>query len=64
MPRAPGVPAAAEVSPGADAVDWFGMNGFNWASGVRWESCDCRSAGRTFAEVFDGTYASLTALGD
>ena len=60
-----GVPApAAAVYPGDDVVDWFGMNGFNWGSGVYWRSCDCMSAWRSFDEVFDTIYGSLETLGD
>jgi mannan endo-1,4-beta-mannosidase len=60
-----GVPATIEeVYPGDEYVDWYGMNGFNWGTAIFWESCDCRSAWRTFKEVFDGTYHRLVALGD
>lgn len=59
------VPASVEaVYPGDDYVDWFGMNGFNWGADIHWESCDCQSAWRTFAEIFDITYGRLTALAD
>ncbi len=60
-----GVPAAVnEVYPGDDYVDWFGMNGFNWGEDIHWESCDCQSSWRTFAQIFDNTYNHLTALGN
>jgi endoglucanase len=52
------------VYPGDDYVDWYGMNGFNWGAAIRWKNCDCQSAWRTFAEVFDTTYHHLVALGD
>ncbi len=59
-----GVPATlAEVYPGDDYVDWFGMNGFNWGRSINWASCDCQSAWRSFAEVFGTTYDSLQTLG-
>lgn len=59
-----GVPASVEeVFPGDDYVDWNGMNGVNWGTEILWENCDCRSAWRTFTEVFDNTYHRFTALG-
>lgn len=59
-----GVPAAIEeVYPGDAYVDWYGMNGFNWGEAIFWESCNCRSAWRTFTEVFDKTYHRLVELG-
>jgi hypothetical protein len=59
------VPATVEeVYPGDDYVNWFGMNGFNWGENIRWRSCDCQSAWRTFHEIFDTTYQRLVALGD
>ncbi len=59
------VPASIEaVYPGDAYVDWYGMNGFNWGAAIRWKNCDCQSAWRTFAEVFDTTYQHLVALGD
>lgn len=59
------VPATLEdVYPGDAYVDWFGMNGFNWGAAIKWKSCDCQSAWRTFTEVFDYTYQRLIALGD
>jgi mannan endo-1,4-beta-mannosidase len=58
-----GIPATvAEVYPGDEYVDWFGVNGFNWGAAIHWRSCDCQSAWRTFAEIFDYTYQQLTAL--
>jgi mannan endo-1,4-beta-mannosidase len=61
----PDVPATVEeVYPGDEYVDWFGMNGFNWGTGVYWESCDCRSSWRPFSEIFDNTYPRLVALAD
>lgn len=60
-----GVPATVdEVYPGDDYVDWYGTNGFNWGSAILWENCNCRSAWRTFAEVFDNTYQHFVTLGD
>ncbi len=60
-----GVPETLEaVYPGDEYVDWYGMNGFNWGEAIRWKNCDCQSAWRTFAEVFDSTYRHLVALGD
>jgi len=57
------VPATVEeVYPGDDYVDWFGMNGFNWGAAIRWGSCDCQSAWRTFNEVFSTTYDRLVSL--
>lgn len=59
-----GVPASIEeVYPGDAYVDWYGMNGFNWGEAIFWESCNCRSAWRTFTEVFDKTYHRLVELG-
>lgn len=59
------VPATVEeVYPGDEYVDWFGMNGFNWGANIRWESCDCQSAWRTFNEVFAYTYDRLVSLAD
>lgn len=59
-----GVPASIEaVYPGDDYVDWYGMNGFNWGEAIWWESCNCRSAWRTFTEIFDKTYHRLAELG-
>jgi mannan endo-1,4-beta-mannosidase len=60
-----GVPATIEeVYPGDEYVDWFGMNGFNWGAAIRWRNCDCQSAWRSFAEIFDTTYHRLVELGD
>jgi hypothetical protein len=60
-----GVPETLEaVYPGDEYVDWYGMNGFNWGAAIRWKNCDCQSAWRTFAEIFDSTYRHLVALGD
>ena len=57
------VPALArDVYPGDVYVDWFGMNGFNWGAAIRWQSCDCQSAWRTFDEIFAGTYANLLSI--
>lgn len=59
------VPATLEaVYPGDEYVDWFGMNGFNWGEAIHWKNCDCQSAWRSFAEVFDTTYHLLVELGD
>jgi hypothetical protein len=59
-----GVPATIqEVYPGDEYVDWYGMNGFNWGEAILWENCNCRSAWRTFTEVFDKTYQGLVQLG-
>jgi beta-mannanase len=59
------VPASLEaVYPGDAYVDWYGMNGFNWGAAIRWKNCDCQSAWRSFAEIFDTTYHHLVALGD
>lgn len=57
------VPALArDVYPGDVYVDWFGMNGFNWGAAIRWKSCDCQSAWRTFDEIFENTYDNLLAI--
>lgn len=57
------VPALVlDVYPGDDYVDWFGMNGFNWGAAIKWTSCDCQSAWRTFDEIFASTYDSLLAI--
>ena len=49
-------PSYAQLYPGDAYVDWVGIDGYNGGSALPW------GGWRTFAEVFDRSYATMTAL--
>jgi mannan endo-1,4-beta-mannosidase len=60
-PYALSVPRDQEIAayyPGDDAVDWLGLDGYNWGDSRPWSSW------QDFADLFRESYAAVTALSD